>query len=191
MCFPCPTWPGLSFHQATEECDSSVHAHLPAARGVSLDVAGQWGWLSTATWIVKKIIISPAGRTHRSTYNIDILSYICIYIYIYIYININIYIYQPPANPAGLPGPEIASSVARSTTKSSSSSSNNSSSNKSSNKSNTATTPTARSQRPERTQGGIEAETFWIWGGFDGRGACTCACACACAVACGLRGVCF
>ena len=80
--------------------------------------------------------------------------------------------------------------MARSTTKSSNNSSNNSS-----NRATTATTatagsqqPTAHSQRPtraiapERTQGGLEPETFWIWGGFGDRGACACACAC------GLRG---
>ena len=53
--------------QTTEECDSSVHTPLPAARGVSLDVAGQWGGFSTATWseeIRKTAIPVPSWKNN-------------------------------------------------------------------------------------------------------------------------------
>ena len=77
--------------------------------------------------------------------------------------------------------------MARSTTKSNSNSSNNGNNN--SNKSNNSNhsnsrKPTANSSQPTANKnsstgedpGGIEPETFWILGGFGGRGACACAC---------------
>ena len=76
--------------------------------------------------------------------------------------------------------------MARSTTKSSNNSSNNVNNN-SSNKSNNSNSrkPTANSSQPTASKnnsgedaGGVDPETFWIWGGFGGRGACACACAC-------------
>ena len=87
--------------------------------------------------------------------------------------------------------------MARSTTKSSNNSSNNVNNN-SSNKSNNSNSrkPTANSSQPTASKnnsgedaGGVDPETFWIWGGFGGRGACACACACACGLRVGGEGV--
>ena len=90
----------------------------------------------------------------------------------------------PFYSPSARRRTSIASGMARSTTESSSNSSNNSNNN--SNKSNTSNNsnhsnnskPTAHSQQPAAHKhsstgedpGGIEPETFWIWGALGGFG---------------------